>query len=132
MENYGNTKFYKDLKKPVFQPPSWVFRPMWMIIYLLLFISLTLIINAPQNSMKIYAYSAFVIQLILNFAWMPVFFRERKICSAFVISLLLFISVVVMMILYFKISIIASLLLIPYLLWSLFAAILNFSICELN
>lgn len=132
MEKFGDTDFYKNLKKPPFQPPSWLFRPVWSVIYFLLFVSLTLIIIAPENPNKVYAYVSFAIQLILNFTWMPVFFREQKICSAFVISLLLFVSVIAMMFFYFKISVIASLLLVPYLLWALFATILNFYICDLN
>lgn len=132
MEKLGNTEFYKNLKKPMFQAPSWLFAPMWMVIYLLLFVSLVLIINAPASKLKNYAYIVFSIQMLLNFAWMPVFFKEKKICPAFIISLLLFFSVLAMVIIYFKISIIASLLLIPYLLWSLYATAINLYICEAN
>lgn len=132
MKEYGNTDFYKQLKKPPYQAPAWLFRPMWMVLYALLFISLTLVIIAPQNPLKIYAYIAFSIQLLLNFSWMPTFFRERKLCQAFIISALLFISICVMMYFYYKISIIAAILLIPYLLWSLYAAAINFYICEVN
>lgn len=132
MQKLGESDFYKNLKKPPFQPPSWLFAPVWMIIYLLLFVSLMLIINAPASPYKNYAYLAFGIQMILNFSWMPVFYKERKICPAFIISVLLFLSILAMIIVYYKISIIASLLQIPYLLWSIYAAAINFYICEAN
>lgn len=132
MQKLGESDFYKNLKKPLFQPPSWLFAPVWMIIYLLLFVSLMLIINAPASPYKNYAYLAFGIQMILNFSWMPVFYKERKICPAFIISVLLFLSILAMIIVYYKISIIASLLQIPYLLWSIYAAAINFYICEAN
>lgn len=132
MQKLGESDFYKNLKKPQFQPPAWLFTPVWMIIYLLLFVSLMLIINAPTSPYKNYAYLAFAIQMILNFSWMPVFYKERKICPAFVISILLFLSIIAMMIIYYKISIIAALLQIPYLLWSIYAAAINFYICKAN
>jgi len=132
MEKLKDSAFYKNLKKPPFQPPSWLFAPVWMVIYLLLFASLMLIIVAPENSLKGYAYTAFVVQLILNFTWMPVFYVGKKICLAFLISFLLILSIIVMMYFYYKISVIAALLLIPYLLWSIYATVINLYICNAN
>lgn len=132
MTQYGNSDFYKNLKKPPFQPPSWLFKPVWIVLYLLMFVSLTLIIISPSNSFKIYAYIIFAVQLLLNFSWMPVFFREHKICPAFIVSLLLFLAVLAMVLVYAKISVVAAVLQVPYLIWSLYASAINFYICEVN
>lgn len=132
MKNPGDTEFYKNLKKPLFQPPKRIFAPVWGVIYILLLISLILIINAPDNKYKLIAYITFTVQMLLNISWMPLFFKAQKICAALIISILLFLSVLGMVIIFYKISILAALLLMPYLLWSGFASILNFYICTQN
>lgn len=132
MENPGDTEFYKNLKKPFFQPPKWIFAPVWTVIYILLFLSLILIIKAPHNNLKTLAYILFVVQMILNISWMPVFFKAHKICEAVIISLFLFLTVTTMIFVYYKISFISAVLLIPYLIWSGFALVLNFVICKIN
>ena len=132
MKNPRDTEFYKNLNKPFFQPPKWLFAPVWTVIYILLLLSLILIIKAPQNNLKTLAYILFAIQMILNISWMPVFFKAQKICTAVIISLFLFLTVAVMIFVYYKISFISAVLLIPYLIWSGFASILNFVICKIN
>ena len=132
MKHPGDTEFYKNLKKPFFQPPKWIFTPVWSIIYVLLLISLILIINAPDNKYKLIAYIIFTVQMLLNISWIPLFFKAQKICAALIISILLFMSVLGMVIIFYKISILSGLLQIPYLLWSGFASILNFYICTNN
>lgn len=132
MKHPGDTEFYKNLKKPFFQPPKWIFTPVWSIIYVLLLISLILIINAPDNKYKLIAYIIFTVQMLLNISWIPLFFKAQKICAALIISILLFLSVLGMVIIFYKISILSGLLQIPYLLWSGFASILNFYICTNN
>ena len=132
MTNPGNTEFYKKLKKPFFQPPNWLFAHVWTVIYILLLFSLLLIIKAPQNTLKITAYMLFALQMILNISWMPVFFKAQRICAALIISVLLFLNILAMIIVFYKISFISSILLIPYLLWTGFASVLNYVICKLN
>lgn len=132
MQKPGDTKFYKKLKKPPFQPPAWLFAPVWTIIYFLLFASLIFLFKAPPHHLKPLAYVLFSIQLILNLSWMPVFFKKKKICAAFAISILLFLCVLAMIIVFYQISFYASILLIPYLFWSVYASAINFYICEMN
>lgn len=83
MKKPADTKFYKNLNKPPFQPPAWLFAPVWTIIYILLFISLVFLIKAPFHPLKPVAYILFSIQMILNVSWMPVFFKKQKICAGF-------------------------------------------------
>lgn len=132
MKKPADTQFYKDLKKPPFQPPSWLFAPVWTIIYILLFASLIFVIKAPYTPVKILAYLLFSIQMILNLSWMPVFFKKKKICTAFLISILLFLTLTAMIITFYKISFYAAVLLLPYLFWSAYASAINFYICEMN
>ena len=132
MKKPADTKFYKNLNKPPFQPPAWLFAPVWTIIYILLFISLVFLIKAPSHPLKPVAYILFSIQMILNVSWMPVFFKKQKICAAFAISVLLFFCIIAMIIVYYPISFYASILLIPYLFCSAYASAINLYICEMN
>ena len=132
MTNAGNSQFYKNLKKPFSQPPKWLFAPVWTVIYILLLLSLLLIIKAPDNKFKNWAYILFTVQILLNLSWMPVFFKAQKICAAVIISILLFLCVLSMTLVFYKISYISAILLIPYLLWSGFASVLNYCICKIN
>lgn len=130
--NYDK-KWFKSLKKPDFQPPEWVFGPAWTILYCLIFISFLLMVLAPPlmgSNNK--AYILFYIQIILNFSWTPVFFGFHKIKEAFFISVALLIVTIFMTMEFFKISVAAGWLLIPYVCWLAYACYLNFGIWQLN
>lgn len=124
--------WYDSLKKPWFQPPAWVFAPAWTILYLLIFISFALILHAPYRLINVFAYAIFVLQLILNFSWSPVFFRQHQIKKAFFICLALAFTIFFMIILFYFVSKLAAIILIPYLLWVSFASLLNYRIWKLN
>ena len=126
-----NNDFYNNLIKPHFTPSAKVFRTVWTILYVLMAVSF-LIILADYSTLKPLAVSVFIIQLVLNFLWSPVFFIAGKIKAAFYISVLLTLSVFFMVILFFNISILAGILQIPYLLWSIFAMYLNILFLRLN
>lgn len=130
-EIYDNT-WYNDLKKPAFQPPTWVFAPVWTVLYLLIILSFVLILFSPFELTNIVAYVLFVIQLILNLSWSTTFFKFHNIERAFLICLVLTITVFFMIPVFYFISKLAAGILLPYLLWLIFASYLNFSIMKLN
>jgi len=124
---------YLTLIKPSFNPPSWLFGPVWILLYVLMGISLYLIWSYGLNysGVKI-ALIIFVIQMVLNFLWSILFFGLHNPLLAFVNIVLLWISILAMIILFFRVSPLAAYLQIPYLLWVTFASILNLFIFLLN
>lgn len=124
--------WYNSLNKPALNPPNWIFAPMWGIIYFLMFCSFLLMIYSDTNIDKKPAIILFVTQLLLNFSWSPIFFYFHNIKLAFVIIFFLNLFLILTIISFFKISKISAILLIPYLLWLIFATYLNFEIIRLN
>lgn len=129
MDKYN---FYNMINKPDFSPPPIVFAVMWNIIYFLMLISLCFIFFMPKTKFTNLAYLIFFSQLILNLAWVPIFFIFKQIKIAFFLSILLTILVAFMIFIFFKISNIAALLQIPYILWLLFADFLMLNIVIMN
>lgn len=119
--------WYVTLNKPFFNPPSWIFGPVWTILYLLMGISLFIVWGKKKANLK-----WFWIQLILNASWSIVFFGLKSPLLAFIIIVLLWISIFKTIKAFKKIDKNAAHLLIPYLLWVSFASILNLSIVLLN
>ena len=127
-----NLDWYNTLIKPKFTPPSQIFAPVWGVMYTLIFISIIIILSTKTEVNKTKAVSAFLVQLILNFSWSPIFFLLYNIELSFIIIILLLIAIITTITLFFRISKIAAILLVPYLLWTSFAAYLNYSIMVLN
>ena len=127
-----NSIWYNSLTKPVLNPQAKIFPPVWTILYILIFISLFLFINASSTSSKYKGYIYFAIQLFLNLIWSPVFFIMQNIGFALFIIILLDIFVFLTIKNFYKFSKISAILLIPYLLWILFATYLNISYFVLN
>ena len=127
------TNWYAQLQKPNITPPDWVFGPAWTILYLFMSISLFLIWNKGLDYPKVkLAIGLFLIQLALNAIWTPIFFGFHSIVLALIVIILLFIAILATLLAFKSISVPASVLLIPYLLWVGYATILNGSICYLN
>lgn len=123
--------WYETLIKPFFNPPSWIFGPVWTFLYLLMGISFYLVwISKAKN--KKYAYIFFGIQLFLNALWSILFFGFQMPFLAFIEIILLWAMILLTIIYFYKINKVASYLLIPYILWVSFAAVLNFSLFYLN
>lgn len=129
--NYDK-EWYDSLNKPKFQPPAWVFAPVWTVLYILMFIALGLIIATPFRLLSIIAYFLFIAQLFVNLQWTPVFFKEHNLRKAFLLCALLDVLVFLTMAVFFYISKLAGILLLPYMIWCAFASILSFEILELN
>ncbi len=124
--------FYDKLNKPGITPSKQVFRGAWSILYALLAVSFVLVLLSPNTFNKMMAIFLFLVQLILNFNWGCVFFVERKIKEAFFICLTLLVLVVAMTVLFFKQSIWAGILQIPYCIWLILATYLNYFIMKEN
>ena len=121
--------WYFNLVKPPFNPPNWIFGPVWTILYLLMGISLYLVwVNKYDKA----ALTVFGVQLFLNVLWSVLFFGLQKPLFSFVEIIILWISILITIIYFYRINKISAYLLVPYLLWVSFAAILNFAIFILN
>lgn len=124
--------WYTTTQKPIFNPPNFVFAPVWTTLYLLLGISLYLVLQQLNNTEKIKVSIFFGIQMLFNFLWSILFFEMHWIGIAFIEILLLWISIFLMILYFYKLNKIASYINIPYLLWVSFASFLNYNIYLLN
>ncbi len=124
--------WFVELNKPVFNPPSYLFAPVWTTLYILMGISFYLILQSPKTELRKKAIIIFCIQLFLNFCWSFLFFKYRLLGIAFIEILMIWISIIVMIYIFKKINKTAAYLQIPYLLWVSFASCLNGSLWWLN
>lgn len=125
-------EWYATLNRPSFNPPNWIFGPVWTTLYILMGISLFLIWKQDVSKQRNVAILVFLIQLLLNFGWSFIFFYFNMIGFALVEIVLLWFSIVITLFLFYKIKPMASYINIPYLLWVTFAAVLNASYYLLN
>ena len=125
-------EWYETLNRPSFNPPNWLFGPVWTILYILMGISLFLIWKQSANKERNLAIVVFLLQLALNFAWSFIFFSFNMIGFALIEIILLWISIIVMLVLFYRIKPMAAYINIPYLIWVTFATILNASFYLLN
>lgn len=126
------TTWYAELNKPSWNPPSWIFAPMWTTLYIMMGIAFARVWHTAPSKARNTAMGLFVVQLLLNLIWTPVFFGMHQIGIALIIIITLAILIVLTIRLFMKIDNIAGYLLIPYLLWVSFASFLNFTIYQLN
>jgi len=125
--------WYATVRKPDFTPPNWVFAPVWIILFVLMGISAYLIwIKGLENKNIRIALLIFGIQLVLNGLWSFLFFGLQSPLYAFFEVIILWLVILLTITKFSKISKTAGLLLIPYIIWVSFAAILNFYIVRLN
>ncbi|MEG0276347.1 MAG: TspO/MBR family protein [Coprobacillus sp.] len=126
----GNmTVQYNELLKPFYSPPGIVFPVVWTILYVLLGISFFLALQGQEKKQVIIVY---IIQMFFNVTWSFLFFGLQKYLLSSIWILLLIGSIVLMMYVFYKINPLSAYLQIPYLLWCIFAFILNFHIFLLN
>lgn len=129
----NNNLWFDTLNKPTWNPPAYLFGPVWTTLYLLMGISLGLIWNSKATEeSKRNAYFLFAIQLFLNFWWSIFFFNFHSPALALLDIILMVITIILTILSFSAFSKIASWLLVPYIAWVSFATILNFSIWNLN
>ncbi|MFC1752865.1 TspO/MBR family protein [Thermoproteota archaeon] len=126
--------WYASLNKPFFNPPSWIFGPVWTMLYILMGTAMAIIANIETklSHIKNKAYILFSLQLFLNFLWSILFFGLRSPLSAFIEIIILFTVIILTIVYFFKLSKTAAYLFFPYVLWVGFALILNAAIVMLN
>ncbi|MCH5262670.1 MAG: tryptophan-rich sensory protein [Lachnospiraceae bacterium] len=127
----GNMQIYSQINKPALSPPGILFPIVWTILYILMGIS-SYIIYESDNPNKESALRTYALQLFFNFFWSIIFFRFNLYFTSFVWLLALIFLIVKMIVQFYRIKPIAAYLQIPYLLWCVFAAYLNFMIFRLN
>jgi benzodiazapine receptor len=125
------TTWYRTLEKPAWNPPDAVFGPVWTTLYLLMGVALALARRGdPQHSGRLAA--VFGLQLALNLAWSLVFFGRRDLQGGLVVIVLLWAAIVVTIVAFAKARPLSAALLLPYLAWVTFAAVLNAEVWRLN
>lgn len=124
--------WYASLVKPSFNPPNWLFAPVWTFLYVLIGISFYLILISTNKKQKPLATSLFLIQLTLNTLWSIIFFGAHALGFAFLEIIMLWMAILATIYQFQKINKNAAWLLLPYLLWVSFASLLNFSLWQLN
>ena len=128
----GTSGWLHTLNSPSFRPPNWIFGPVWTVLYLVMGFSLFLIWKQKASKQRNLAITIFFVQLALNFLWSFIFFYFHMIGTALIEIILLWISIVTMIVLFYKIKSMAAYINIPYLLWVTFATLLNASYYFLN
>ncbi|MBQ4103441.1 MAG: tryptophan-rich sensory protein [Clostridia bacterium] len=129
----ANEEFTLTAVQPAFTPPGWLFPVVWTILYILMGVSAYLIETTDYNTgKKNRALITYYLSLIFNFFWSFIFFTFRQYLFAFFWLLILLALVVTYTVKYFKINKTAGLLNIPYIVWLVFAGILNFNVYLLN
>ena len=129
----GVNGWYAVANKPSFNPPNWVFAPVWTALYLMMGIALWLVWKKDGvKTGRRTALILFAIQLLLNFAWSFIFFYAHQPGWAFAEILLMWVSIMLTIIWFGKVSPAAAWLLVPYIWWVSFASLLNFYIWKLN
>jgi tryptophan-rich sensory protein len=124
--------WHERLKKPSWRPPNRLFAPVWTVLYVMIAVSGWLVWREAGFASAALPLSVYALQLLLNAAWTPLFFGLHRPDLAFVDIVLVWLSIVATIVLFFPIHLGAALLLVPYLAWVTFAAALNFAIWRLN
>ena len=122
--------WYSELIKSNYNPPAWIFAPVWTILYLMMSFSIWIYWHSKNRDiMTIYIY---IIHIFFNATWSVVFFGFHQIFLALIVLVIL-ISLIIILILKFKrVNIVSFYLMIPYLLWCCYALFLNFNLIVLN
>lgn len=123
--------FMATAQKPFFIPPGWVFPVVWTILYTLMGIA-SYLINNSYNPKKNRALTVYYVQLLFNFVWSFIFFSANSYLFAFVWIIALWTLIIATILEFNAIKPKAAYILIPYLIWVTFAAVLNFSVYLLN
>ena len=129
---YMPGEWYASLDKPSWNPPGYIFAPVWTVLYILMGVAAWLVWTKGDGAQRITPISIFVLQLALNALWSYLFFGLHRPDLAFIEIIVLWLAILATMILFWRIHGFAGMLLIPYLAWVSFAAVLNFQLWRLN
>jgi tryptophan-rich sensory protein len=124
--------WYLALNKPSWHPPTWVFGPVWSTLYVMMAVSAWLVWQQGGFARQRRALTLFLVQLVLNAAWSPLFFGLKQPGVAFAEILLLWLAIAATIVSFHRVHRIAAWLLVPYIAWVSFAAFLNGVLWQLN
>ena len=127
-----NSTWYKTLVTPAFSPPSWLFGPVWTILYLLIATSAYRFVFMKDTNLKSILLGLWALQICLNTIWVSIYFGANDLLSALVVILILWVCIAFIIMLSWSADRVSSFLLLPYFLWVSFASILNASYWYLN
>ena len=127
-----DNRWFAALAKPDFMPPGWTFGAVWTALYILLGFVLAMLLHAHGARRRGPAIGLFLVQMVANYAWSPLFFRFHKIDAALELIGAMIVLTVALIVLLWTIRRVAALLMLPYLAWLCFAAALTASILSLN
>jgi translocator protein len=125
-------EWYASLNKPSWNPPNWIFGPVWTALYFMMAISVWLVWKRGGFAVQGKPLALFLVQLALNAAWTPLFFGLQWPGVAFAEIVLLWLSIAATLAAFYRVNQVAAWLLVPYLIWVSFAAVLNFTLWRLN
>ena len=125
-------EWYESLRKPVWNPPNWIFPIAWSGLYLMIAAAGWLVWEAAAPGNRLAPMTVYGVQLALNATWSAIFFGMKRMDLAFAELILLWLSIVATMVVFLPVSTLAVWLLVPYLAWVSFAGVLNVTIWRLN
>lgn len=129
---FGPGDWYQTLAKPEWNPPNWIFGPVWTLLYILMGISVWIIWKNYGLKTAAIPIGFFVAQLVLNSLWSWFFFGLENVGLAFVDIIALWTFILITLIMFWKLNTWSGVLLIPYLAWVSFATVLNYNIWQMN
>ena len=122
--------WYSQLVKPNFNPPDWIFAPVWTTLYLMMTLAIWFFWHSKNKDINtIYIY---FIHIVFNTTWSIVFFALHQIFLALIVLLILICLIIILILRFKRVNIVSSYLMIPYLLWTTFALFLNLNLLILN
>ena len=130
ISRYFKEPWYSELIKPSFNPPDWIFAPVWMTLYLLMGFAIWLIWLNPKKTQKVF--TIYFTHLFVNASWSITFFAFHQVLASLLIIALIIFLVIWLVKLYYPINKISAILMLPYIAWLGFAFSLNYSIFVLN
>lgn len=128
----ADNPWFAALEKPAAYPPGWTFGVVWTALYVLMGLAVATVLSARGARGRGLATGVFVVQLLLNLSWSPVFFGAHSISGALGVILVLDIAVLLTVLLFWRIRRVAGILLLPYLAWVIFATYLTWEIYRAN
>ncbi len=124
--------WYEQLVKPAWNPPDWIFGPVWTVLYIMMAIAAWLVWQRGGWRQQRRALTLYLVQWALNVLWTPLFFGLQRPGLAFAEILFLLVAIIATLIAFWRVRRPAALLLIPYALWAAFATALNFTLWRMN
>lgn len=129
----GVESWYQTIQKPSWNPPGWIFGPVWTALYIMMGIALFLVWKEDTSEeLKKIALALFAVQLILNFFWSFIFFNQQQPGWALVEIIAMWFFILLTLFAFAQVNKTAAWLLVPYISWVSFATILNYTIWQLN